>query len=73
MMYRITVELDIKAAISSGTFTVARDLLPKVQALNAVRCILEKTYTYHYEFNSSNIDTLTWVSSYFSALIHNKD
>ncbi|GJQ85413.1 hypothetical protein Trydic_g23844 [Trypoxylus dichotomus] len=33
--HRVNLELDIVAAQSSGKFAVARDLLPKIQALNA--------------------------------------
>lgn len=56
------MELDIQGALSSGTFTVARDLLPKIQALNAVRCILENKPAYQYgTISSKNVDTFIWV------------
>lgn len=41
MVHREVVELDIQGSASSGAFTVARDLLNRVSALNAVRYALE--------------------------------
>lgn len=41
MIHRQVVELDIQGSASSGAFTVARDLLNRVSALNAVRYALE--------------------------------
>lgn len=41
MIHREVVELDIQGSASSGAFTVARDLLNRVSALNAVRYALE--------------------------------
>lgn len=41
MVHRQVVELDIQGSASSGAFTVARDLLNRVSALNAVRYALE--------------------------------
>ncbi|CAH2990018.1 unnamed protein product [Chilo suppressalis] len=41
MIQRQVVELDIQGSASSGAFTVARDLLNRVSALNAVRYALE--------------------------------
>lgn len=41
MVHREVVELDIQGSASSGAFTVARDLLNRVSALNAVRYSLE--------------------------------
>lgn len=41
MIHRQVVELDIQGSSSSGAFTVARDLLNRVSALNAVRYALE--------------------------------
>ncbi|XP_034824046.1 integrator complex subunit 8 [Maniola hyperantus] len=41
MVHREVVELDIQGSASSGAFTVARDLLNRVAALNAVRYALE--------------------------------
>lgn len=41
MIYRQVAELDIQGSASSGAFTVARDLLNRVSALNAVRYALE--------------------------------
>lgn len=41
MIHRQVAELDIQGAASSGAFTVARDLLNRVSALNAVRYALE--------------------------------
>ncbi|XP_068628419.1 integrator complex subunit 8 [Battus philenor] len=40
-IHREVVELDIQGSASSGAFTVARDLLNRVSALNAVRYALE--------------------------------
>lgn len=40
-VHRQVVELDIQGSASSGVFTVARDLLNRVSALNAVRYALE--------------------------------
>lgn len=41
MIHRQVAELDIQGAASSGAFTVARDLLNRVSALNAVRYALD--------------------------------
>ncbi|XP_035429833.2 integrator complex subunit 8 [Spodoptera frugiperda] len=41
MIHRQVAELDIQGSASSGAFTVARDLLNRVSALNAVRYALE--------------------------------
>lgn len=41
MIHRQVVELDIQGSASSGAFTVARDLLSRVSALNAVRYALD--------------------------------
>ncbi|XP_072936114.1 integrator complex subunit 8 [Epargyreus clarus] len=41
MVHREVAELDIQGSASSGAFTVARDLLNRVSALNAVRYALE--------------------------------
>lgn len=40
LVYRATLELDIQGALSSGKFTVARDLLLQVQTLNVVRKVI---------------------------------
>lgn len=62
MSHRTILELDIQGALSSGTFTVARYLLPKIQALNIVRCILEKKLTLQYNsVSSKNLDLFLWV------------
>lgn len=59
---RVIIELDIQGAHSSGTFTVARDLLPKIQALNTVRCILDKKPMYQYiNVITGNLDIFIWV------------
>jgi len=44
-VYRDTLELDIQGAMSSGKFTVARDLLLQVQTLNVVRRVVTGTLT----------------------------
>lgn len=41
MIHRQVAELDIQGSATSGAFTVARDLLNRVSALNAVRYALE--------------------------------
>ncbi|XP_053601838.1 integrator complex subunit 8 [Plodia interpunctella] len=41
MVHRQVAELDIQGSASSGAFTVARDLLNRVSALNAVRYALD--------------------------------
>ncbi|XP_038209014.1 integrator complex subunit 8 [Zerene cesonia] len=41
LVHREVVELDIQGSASSGAFTVARDLLNRVSALNAIRYALE--------------------------------
>lgn len=65
LVYRINIELDIKGALSSGKFTVARDLLPKIQALNAVRCILEQKGVQKYSFDSvKSQDFFIWVKTF---------
>lgn len=59
--HRINLELDIVAAQSSGKFAVARDLIPKIQSLNAIRCILEQKGTHNYSFISEkHQDFLIW-------------
>lgn len=63
----MNIELDIIAAISSGKFTVARDLLPKVQALNRLRYLLEEkavSFTDH----TFNTDAFVWVCSNISLI-----
>uniref|UniRef100_A0A1Y1MIK6 INTS8 TPR repeats domain-containing protein n=1 Tax=Photinus pyralis TaxID=7054 RepID=A0A1Y1MIK6_PHOPY len=57
---RKNLELDVAGATSSGKFTVARDLLPKIQALNAVRCILDRSCSFHYEINNRSIESFIW-------------
>ncbi|KAF5275218.1 hypothetical protein FQR65_LT04252 [Abscondita terminalis] len=63
LLYRINIELDIQGAITSGKFTVARDLLPKIQSLNAIRSIIDKSCAYHYEINNNNIDSFVWAAT----------
>ncbi|KAF5274403.1 hypothetical protein FQA39_LY07283 [Lamprigera yunnana] len=63
LLYRINLELDIQGALRSGKFTVARDLLPKIQSLNAVRSILDKSCIYHYDFDITTFDTFMWALS----------
>lgn len=61
--HRINLELDIIAAQSSGKFAIARDLLPKIQSLNAIRCVLEQKGTHNYNFISEkNQDFLVWAA-----------
>ncbi|XP_044263221.1 integrator complex subunit 8 [Tribolium madens] len=60
LAHRITLELDIQGALSSGTFTVARDLLNKIRALNVVRCVLDRKPTYHCSLKSAEI--LVWAA-----------
>lgn len=63
---RMILELDIQGAISSGTFTVARDLLAKIQALNTVRCILDGKPVYQYNnIINNNLDVFIWVINNF--------
>lgn len=72
LVHRVNIELDIAAAISSGKFTVARDLLPKVQALNSLRYILgnDKVKLTENEFNS---DAFLWgLSSTWDSLAQNE-
>lgn len=58
------MELDIQGALSSGAFTVARDLLFKIKALNIVRSVLDKKPLYQYSFSSvKNIEIFIWVST----------
>lgn len=66
LTHRINLELDIQGALSSGVFTVARDLLYKVKALNYVRCILEKKFLNEFSLTvSKNIDAFIWVIKHF--------
>ncbi|CAH0550288.1 unnamed protein product [Brassicogethes aeneus] len=46
LSHRLNLELDIQGAVSSGTFTVARDLLSKIKASNIVRCVLDQKPLY---------------------------
>lgn len=45
LVYRDILELDVQGALSSGKFTVARDLLLQVQTLNTVRRIVSGAVT----------------------------
>lgn len=61
-MHRINLELDLQGALSSGGFTVARDLMQKIKALNIIRCVLDKKPMYHHTLSSyKTTDTLIWV------------
>lgn len=63
LSHRVNLELDIQGALSSGAFTVARDLLWKVKALNYVRCILDRNFLVEYSLSvSKNVDAFIWVS-----------
>lgn len=69
---RILLELDIQGAVSSGTFTVARDLLPKIQALNTIRCILDSKPIYQCNnILNSNLDIFIWVTNIICLLLSN--
>ncbi|XP_017782006.1 PREDICTED: integrator complex subunit 8 [Nicrophorus vespilloides] len=64
LVHRVTLELDIQGALSSGKFTVARDLLPKIQALNAVRCILSRNATHQYNYKTSKaLEFFIWATA----------
>ncbi|XP_030752565.1 integrator complex subunit 8 [Sitophilus oryzae] len=59
LVHRLNLELDVQGALSSGVFTVARDLLYKVKALNHIRCVLEKKLLNEFALSHSrNIDNL---------------
>ncbi|XP_050296923.1 integrator complex subunit 8 [Anthonomus grandis grandis] len=61
LVHRINLELNIQGAVSSGIFTVARDLLLKVKALNQVRCVLERKFLCEFSLRvPKNVDTLLW-------------
>ncbi|KAJ8912846.1 hypothetical protein NQ315_007978 [Exocentrus adspersus] len=61
LIHRLTLELDIQGALSSGAFTVARDLLFKIKALNVVRSVLDKKPIYQCSFVSNkNVDMFLW-------------
>lgn len=67
---RIILELDIQGAISSGTFTVARQLLPKIQGLNTIRCILDNRPAFEYGcVISKNLDMFIWVGSFIQLFL----
>lgn len=62
-MHRLNLEMDVQGAISSGAFTVARDLLQKIKAFNIVRCVLDGKPLYQYSESSlKNVDLLLAVS-----------
>lgn len=68
-MYRTVLELDIQGALSSGKFTVARDLLLQVQMLNVIRNVLDNKSCFTGDFihrikcgGQKAIDILFWVS-----------
>lgn len=66
LAHRINLELDIQGAISSGVFTVARDLLYKVKALNYVRCILDQKFLNEFSLSpGKNVDAFMWVSFFY--------
>lgn len=71
---RVILELDIQGALSTGIFTVARDLLPKIQALNTIRCILDNKPIYQYNnLITSSSDIFVWVKvtrNFFKTLIN---
>lgn len=70
LVQRIGLELDIQGAVSSGTFTVARDLLPKIRALNLIRCILDEKPSYQSSVKSvKSPEILIWVILYFFNII----
>ncbi|KAJ8928547.1 hypothetical protein NQ314_018885 [Rhamnusium bicolor] len=61
LAHRLNLELDIQGALSSGAFTVARDLLFKIKALNIVRCVLDRKPLYHYSvFSVKSIEIFLW-------------
>ncbi|XP_072390138.1 integrator complex subunit 8 [Diabrotica undecimpunctata] len=61
LMHRINLELDIQGALSSGAFTVARDLVSKIKALNILRCVLDRKPIYQHSLCLyRNCDTLIW-------------
>nr|XP_022899838.1 integrator complex subunit 8 [Onthophagus taurus] len=62
--YRINLELDIQSALSSGKFTVARDLLPKIHALNTIRCIIDEKGLHKYmHITERNQEFLIWAAA----------
>lgn len=71
LAHRISLELDIQGAISSGVFTVARDLLYKVKALNYVRCILDRKFLNEFSLMpGKNVDAFMWVSFFLFCLLN---
>lgn len=61
LAHRINLELDIQGALSSGIFTVARDLLYKVKALNHVRCTLDRKFLNEFALsNVKNAEAFIW-------------
>lgn len=64
LLHRINLELDIQGALSSGAFTVARDLLQKIKVLNIIRYVLDRRPLYQYSTTFKNIDMLIWVYAY---------
>ncbi|CAG9860087.1 unnamed protein product [Phyllotreta striolata] len=61
LMHRINLELNLQGALSSGGFTVARDLIQKIKALNIIRCVVDKKPIYHHCISLyKNADTLVW-------------
>ncbi|XP_066143354.1 integrator complex subunit 8 [Euwallacea fornicatus] len=61
LAHRINLELDIQGALSSGAFTVARDLLLKVKALNYVRCVLDRKSLNELCWDmEKNVDSFLW-------------
>ncbi|XP_074035699.1 integrator complex subunit 8 [Leptinotarsa decemlineata] len=61
LMHRLNLELNIQGALSSGAFTVARDLLQKIKILNIIRCILDRKPFYQYSITSwHNADLFVW-------------
>ncbi|XP_076267977.1 integrator complex subunit 8 isoform X1 [Rhynchophorus ferrugineus] len=61
LVHRLNLELDVQGALSSGVFTVARDLLYKVKALNHIRCVLDRKMFNEFPLtNAKNIDSFLW-------------
>lgn len=67
MVHRINVEINIRSALSCGKFTVARDLLPKVQALNAIRFVIDNYHILNLDMN--NLELLSWVNHIYNNII----
>lgn len=70
---RIILEMNLAGGLSSGKYTVGNDLLVKIQALNAVRCVVGRFTSHTFDYNLQNLEFLIWATSAMWKSINNED